>query len=120
MKSASSVLKFYYHLKLASLYANDFLNENPNTIFLKLFKGFVSKIEWIYSSSVTSIELNKHIPSVVQILKEKWNSDVLTEMSVIDKITLLSDEQIEPLETLIDELLKGEKIEIQFINQEKC
>jgi hypothetical protein len=119
MRSATSVLKFYYHLKLALFYAKDFLLENPSTIFANLFKGYIDKIKWIYTNTITSIELNKNVPDVIEVLKDKWNSDVFAEMSVIEKITLLNDEQMNTLDALIDEIIKGEKIEVEFIQEQK-
>jgi hypothetical protein len=119
MKSATSVLKFYYHLKLALFYAKDFLLEHPTTVFANLFKGYIDKIKWIYTNTITSIELNKNVPDVIEVLKDKWNSDVFAEMSVIEKITLLNDEQMNTLDALIDEIIKGEKIEVEFIQAQK-
>ena len=55
MKSATSVLKFYYHLKLALFYAKDFLLEHPTTVFEKLFKTYIDKINWIHTNTITSI-----------------------------------------------------------------
>lgn len=117
MKAASNVLKFYYHLKLAIFYAKDFLLEHPTTVFAKLFKNYIDKINWIHTNTITSIELNKNVPDIINVLKEKWNSEVFSEMAVIDKITLLNDDQMNQLEVVVDEILKGENIIVEFINK---
>ena len=117
MKAASDVLKFYYHLKLAIFYANNFALQHPKTVFATLFKNYITKINWIHTNTVTSIELCKNVPDVIYILKEKWNSEVFSEMAVIDKITLLNDDQMNQLEVVIDEILKGESITVEFIKK---
>jgi hypothetical protein len=117
MKSASDVLKFFYHLKLALFYANNFTLQHPKTVFAALFKGYIAKIKWMHTNTITSIELCKNVPDVIQILKEKWNSEVFAEMAVMDKITLLNDEQMNQLELVVDEILKGETIEIEFVKK---
>jgi hypothetical protein len=38
-------------------------------------------------------------------------------MAVIDKITLLNDDQMNQLEVVIDEILKGESITVEFIKK---
>jgi hypothetical protein len=113
MKAASSVLRFFYHLKMALYFAKDTCKMNPKSIYSHLFEKFITKIEWIYNTTITYQELHNKVPDSIVIIKEKWDSQIFDEMAINEKITLLDSEQIIKLEEVVDMLLNGDLIMIE-------
>lgn len=114
MKSASYIFKFFYHLRMAAEYAMQLCRDKPDTVFRPMLRLSVSKIQWIYTNAITDAKLSEKVPGTIDIIKEKWCSDVLAETSIVQKISLLNDDQMNMLEVIVDELIKGEKIEVSL------
>lgn len=50
-------------------------------------------------------------------IKKEWNSDVFVVDAIAEKTALLSPEQREGLEYILDELLNGNSIKVEYINK---
>lgn len=112
MRTAASVLKFFTHLQLCKLYAHSIIKDNPNTIFAKIFKHIMPKLDWIYNAVITHNLVYQHIPQTIDLIREQWQSDVVLELGLNEKITLLSEQQKELLEPVLDCILQGETFEV--------
>ena len=111
-KAAANCLQFIYHLRCCGYYATQFIANNPASIFTIVFKLVLPKIKWIYQTFITHHFLVQHVPQTIDEIKMKWESDFSEEMAIHEKITLLSTEQHETLNELLDGLINGENFEI--------
>lgn len=112
--AASDVLKFIHHLKSANDIGKSFINSRSEVnLFAIIFKQALPKLEWIYNQFITSHLIYQHIPDTIPFIKEKWEADATMELALVEKISLLNNDQQETLETIIDCLIAGEKINIE-------
>ena len=111
-QTASSVLSFFTHLKLAILYCHSAINDNKKSVFSIVFKLLLPKLEWCYNTTITHHLLVQHVPQTIEIIKETWESDTLLTLSIHQKISLLNEKNQEALEAVVDCLLAGETFEI--------
>lgn len=107
MKGADNIIGAVHALKAALDNFQVYGLEHPDSRGDKLFKGYNQKIEWIYKDIIT----NPVLPQTVRDgIKKEWESDVFVVDAIREKITLLSVEQRELVETLIDGMLRGESV----------
>lgn len=107
----SSIISAIHHLKIAQEFMDDFIRERPTTVIARLFKDYRSKISWMFRD----IKSNQHLPEIVRAgINQELNSDVLALPAINEKIALLTPQKREALELIIDELLKGEEIEVEI------
>lgn len=112
MKTAASILKFFTHLQLCKLYAHSIIKDNPKSIFAIVFKGVTPKLEWVYKEVITHNLVYQHIPQTIDLIREQWQSDAVLELGLNEKIALLSEQQKELLEPVLDCILQGETFEV--------
>lgn len=108
----SNVVSTIQHLKLAYEYMEDFERQNPNTIGQRLFKRYRNTIERIVMDFYTNPSFSNEVREGV---KSEWNSDVFTLPAIMDKVSLLNPQQREALEFVIDQLLRGEQLIVEHI-----
>lgn len=113
-KAAQNTLKFIYHLRCCKYYAKIFIKDYPESIFTKIFKLVLPKIDWIANEFITNHNLQVHVPKILYLMSYKWNSDFAEEMAIDEKITLLSEEQQVSLNEFLDALIAGEDIKIKI------
>lgn len=114
MKAGISILKFFYHLRIAGEYALDFTRDYPKSVFTKMLEKFTIEIQLMFNYSIKNFNIKKYAPDTIELIKSKWYSDVFAETEISRKMTLLNDDQKEFLELIIDQILNGEKIETEF------
>lgn len=110
---AASIISAIHHLKLAAEYMADFEREHAGSKGANLFKIYRKKVEWIPADLIT----HPSLPEVVRAgIKGEWNSDVFALMAINEKLHLLSPEQREAIELVIDRCLKGDSLKVEQEN----
>ena len=112
-KSASQFLTAIHHLKTSQLYFQSYILSNPNSLISNVIKPFEQKINWMLQQVITSPKMNELLPSIVEIVREKIEEESLLVQSVIDLVHLLSEDQLNSLEALIECIIKGEEFVIE-------
>lgn len=112
----SNVVSTIQHLKLAYEYMEDFERQNPNTLGQRLFKRYRNNVERMVMDFYTNPSFTEEIREGV---KKEWNSDVFALPAIMDKVSLLNPEQREALEFVIDQLLKGEQLIVEHIQDDQ-
>lgn len=109
MDKNNSLRKAFYHLKMAGEYFEDVSRESPNTLAGKLSKIYTRRVKWMEND----FKANPQLPRfATEDFKKDINGDILFHESISQKCLQLSVSQKESLEQLIDELLKGETINV--------
>ena len=111
----SNVVSTIQHLRLAYEYMLDFERQNPNTLGQRLFKRYRNTIERIVVDFYTNPAFSNEVREGV---KKEWNSDVFALPAIVDNISLLNPEQRKALESVIDQLLKGETLTVEYIQDD--
>lgn len=111
MKSGSNIVSSVHHLKMSHEHLEDFRREHPNTKGAMLFKQYQKRVEFIYTDMITHPFLT---PLVREGIKREWESDTFATSAISEKAALLTPEQREVVESLIDAMLKGEQIQMEY------
>lgn len=115
MKGQIALVNSIIHLTVADQYMSSFVNDNPHTRGATIMRVYCDKIRWIQKDLIT----NPRLPEEVrQGIKNEVTGDVLVIPALAEKMALLSDENRQAVEVLIDGLLSGEKIIVEKINQD--
>lgn len=77
----------------------------------KLLKNYISKIEWIYTDMVT---FPKFTDVVINGIRKEWASDSFTVDAITEKVAMLSPQQRDAIEKVIDKVLDGEMLEVEY------
>lgn len=113
-KAASECLKFIYHLRMCGYYATQFVSNYPTSIFSPIFRLVIPKIKWVYQQFTTHHLIVSKVPQTIVEIKNKWEGNFSEELALNEKITLLTTQQIETLNDLLDTLINGEEIKIEI------
>lgn len=109
MKGGSNIVSAIHALRQAFDYFESFEKDHPGSKGAQLFTNYRKKIDWIYTDMLT----NPHLTEPVREgMRREWNSDVFALPAINEKIPLLNPDQRELIETIVDALLKGEKVNI--------
>ena len=115
MKGQITLANGLMHLRIAQLYFSSFANDNPGTRGARLFGNYSDKLEWI----IKDLQNNPFLPELVRDgIKKDMQSDVLVIPALVEKIALLTEENRLAMETLVEELIKGEKLIVEKIKEE--
>jgi hypothetical protein len=111
MKATANIVSSIQHLKMADEHLQSFIRDNPGTKPVYLFKNYSAKINWILRDLYT----NPFLPQVVRDgIKRESESDVFAVPAIQEKISLLTPDQREAVEDMIDIILKGETITVEL------
>lgn len=115
MRSSGTFVEVIHHLKIAFEFLESFMRERPGTVGARMARQYCAKINWIYNDLITYPDF----PGVVRKgLRDEWNSDPFTSSAINEKLAILDPAQREAVETIIDEILKGQNILVEFKNPE--
>jgi hypothetical protein len=106
----SNIISSIHHLKMSHEHLEDFRREHPFTKGAMLFAQYQKRMEWIYKDMITHPFLT---PLVRDGIKREWNSDTFATTAIAEKVALLTPEQRDAIEALIDQMLKGETIQVE-------
>jgi len=119
MPHSSNIVSFIHHLRIAYEYLDDFTRQHPTSIGTRKFSEYMKKIEWMKNDLITQPAF-RDSPETILGIKEEWNSDVFAIPAIMDKVAKIPPEAREILEEVIDELLKGEKLKVEYIKDESA
>lgn len=114
MKGGSNIVSGIQHLAMAYQHFESFCLEHPRTKGAMLFGGYCKKIEWIRKDLLTTNELTQDVRNGI---REELASDPFTVPAIAEKIALLQPKHREMIEALIDRVLAGEELAVEFQNQ---
>lgn len=109
-ETKSNIISGFHHLKMAKEHFMDFGREVKSEIGVKMANSFVKKIDAIYLAFITIIWFTDKVRDAC---RKEWNSDVFAVPAIAEKVALLTPEQRDMVETIIDELLKGKEIKFE-------
>jgi len=115
MAKLSSLYFAFHSLKIAKEYFTDISREHPNVSAGRISKMCVSKIDWIFNNIYTNAALPKQI---IEELRSQLESDSLAIPEIMLKIVMLTGEQREALEFVINQLLDGQSLKVEIDNEQ--
>ena len=115
MNHASNIISSIHALRQAKEYWEDFQRTCPGSKGAKLFEVYIKKVDWIATDLITHPVLPE---AVREGIKKEWNSDVFAVDAITEKIAMLTPEQREGLEYVIEEIMKGETIKVEHISNQ--
>lgn len=115
MAKLSSLYFAFHNLKIAKEYFLDIYREHPTKSAGRISKLCSDKIDWIFNNVYTSSAIPKE---VIEQLKNQLEADSLAIPEIMFKIVLLSGEQREALEFVINQLLSGQSLRVEINNEE--
>lgn len=101
---ASSIISAIHHLRASREYLEDFIRSAPNTRGAVIFKGYRDKIDWILRDVITYPHFGA---GVREAIKVEILSDPLQYPAIVDRIALLTPDQREELEQIVENLIKS-------------
>lgn len=111
MKGQSEFAEGFACIKRTYDLWKSFIRDRPGTRAEMLFGQYTRKIEWIANDLITC----NHFPlEVREGIRKEWASDPFVTPSIIERLSLLTPDQREGIETVIEMLLSGEKMEIEI------
>jgi len=111
---SANIIGAIQNLKMAQEQFLDFCRQFPNSQGERLFKTYVSKIDWVFKDIITHPFLTNEVRVGI---KKEIESDVFAVPAILEKIALLKPEQREIIEDVIDAYISGETIKIVDINE---
>lgn len=100
-----------HYMKISIEFMNDFCRQYPGSKGAKVMDQYLKRLNWILMDIKTSIDF----PQIVRDgLKTEIESDVLLFPEIVNKIHLLAPDKREFIETIVDQLLNDETIEIEM------
>lgn len=110
MKGESDIISGLQALKRAHDHWDSFIREKPGSLAERMFGMYIRKINWIVFDFLSC----PHFPEEVRRgIRKEWTSDTFAIPAISEKVALLSPDQREAVEAVIDLLLSGEKLEIE-------
>lgn len=116
IQRAAHILKFLHYIRFARDIAVSFRLDYPDSIFSPSLKKGIDKIDWVFREFVTDHRIATLFPTVIDMLKEKWESDQSAELAVTEQIALLNEEQLNTLDELLETIISGKNFTIQIID----
>lgn len=114
MKGGSNIVAGLQHLAMAVQHFESFCLEHPGTKGAHLFGGYQRKIEWIRKDLLTTNALSQ---SVRDGIRDELASDPFAVPAIAEKVALLQPKHRDIIEALIDKVIAGEELEVEFQNQ---
>lgn len=109
IKKGANIINAIQNLKMAQEQFEDFCREYPNSQGSKLFNSYSKKISWIFADIITHPFLSEEIRGGI---RSEINSDVFAVPAILELIALLTPEQREIVEDLIEAYISGETVKI--------
>lgn len=111
MKGVSQLIDFVHHLKCAYEYMHGFRRDRPGTNAERIGGKYAAKIEWIYRDLISTPMFPEEIRAGLRL---EWESDSFAIDAIVEKVALLTPEQRDAVENLIDCIHKGQKLKIEI------
>jgi hypothetical protein len=111
---SANAVSAIHHLRMAEEHYEDFIRELPKSRGAVLFQSYIKKIRWIYTDILSYPYITDEARDGI---KKEIESDVFSVPAINEKISLLTPEQRELIETTIDAMLSGEEVKIVDIKE---
>jgi hypothetical protein len=99
----SSIISAIHHIRASREYIDDFIRSAPNTRGAIIFKGYRDKLDWVLRDVITYPHFGV---GVREAIKVEILSDPLQYPAIVDRIALLTPDQRERLEEIVETLIK--------------
>ena len=110
----SNFITSIHHLRICSEYMDDIVRQYPGSRAAAMFEGYSKKIKWI----LRDIYTHPHFTEPIRVgMKKEIESDPLTYRAIMERISLLTPDQRNMLEFVVDDMLAGKQIKIQVDEQ---
>lgn len=110
MKGQIALVNGLIHLTVAEQYFSSFAKDNPGTKGASILGNYSNRIKWIYNDLIT----NPRLPDEVREgIKREINGDALVIPALVEKVALLTEENRQAIETLVDGMISGERIIVE-------
>lgn len=106
----SNFITSIHHLRICAEYMDDIVRQYPGSRAAALFEGYSKKIKWILRDILTYPYFNEEIRDGI---KKEIESDPLTYRAIMERVSLLTPDQRNLLEFVIEDLINGKQIKIQ-------
>lgn len=106
----SNFITSIHHLRICAEYMDDIVRQYPGSRAAVLFEGYSKKIKWILRDILTYPYFNEEIRNGI---KKEIESDPLTYRAIMERVSLLTPDQRNLLEFVIEDLINGKQIKIQ-------
>ena len=113
VKSGANIINAIQNLKMAQEQFEDFRRQYPDTKGEKLFKTYSDKINWMFKDIITHPFITEEVRTGI---KKEIDSDVFAVPAIVEKVALLTPEQREIIEDVIDAYVSGETVKIVDAN----
>ena len=114
MKGSSNIISAIQSLKASKEYFDDFIREHKDSNGARMFKEFTKRIDWMANQLIT----HPFLPESVRVgIRKEWNSDVFAVPAITEKIAMLTPEQRNAVECVIEECLKGQSLTIEYAEE---
>lgn len=109
-----SAMAAFHHLKISHEYMMDFIRSDPRSKGAIMFSIYSKKVDWIIKHIIT----DPSIPDRTRMkFKDEMQSDVLAIAELNSKLSLLTPDQRNFIEVVLENLLKGEEIHVTLNEQ---
>lgn len=115
MKGGSNIVSGVHCLKQAFDHFTSFQLEHKDSKGAIQVQAYKTRIEWIVRQITTNPYLSQPVRDAV---RKEWESDAWAVPAIAEKAALLSPEQREAFETLLDALLNGEELTFEKVKEE--
>jgi Fe-S cluster biosynthesis and repair protein YggX len=112
--TGANIISAIQNLKMAQEQLEDFCREFPNSQGQRIFKNYSKKIDWIFNDIITHPFITTE---VIIGIKNEIQSDVFAVPAINEKISLLTPDQREIIESTLDAMINGEEVKIVDINE---
>lgn len=106
----SNFITSIHHLRICAEYMDDIVRQYPGSRAAVLFEGYSKKIKWILRDILTYTYFNEEIRDGI---KKEVESDPLTYRAIMERVSLLTPDQRNLLEFVVEDLINGKQIKIQ-------
>jgi len=90
---------------------DDFVRSYPESPGAKIFKQYSKKLQWILNDFYTF----PFFPDIIRTgIKNELKSDPFVIPAINEKLALLTPEQREMIEKVIDSILNGERFDVEI------
>lgn len=113
---ASEILKFLHNTQRAKLNLEVFLLGDVNDRARRKFAQYVNKLDWLITDLKTEPAVSKDLRDAIDL---EFNSDVYCVDAILEKTLMLTPDERDILEKIIDSVIAGEEINIVYDNKTK-
>lgn len=116
MKATFDLISAIHYIKLGHDLMNSFILDNPEKYGSKLMRPYVQKLDWIGKDLIS----NTKFPAQVRDgIRAEWNSDTFMIPAIHEKLTRLQPQQREAVEQLIDLIISGKQLRVEYEKTEQ-